>query len=1012
MGLQPGQILIVTDEKAPDGFIRDITPKTIKIKQGVANSLIFENAHAGSLIINKRSSADKKTPLEGVTFRITTTDGTFLPDENGNVSSNGLYYTDIAGQIVLKGVVGSLVVTEVETIDGFIIHEANRTQTVVVKPDDTQTLYFYNDPLCSLTIRKLDSVTGKPVPGTEFTVKDSNGNIIGRYTTGKDGTVTVTGLIPNSTVVVVETRVPAGYVLNSTPQTIIVKSGAGNSITSGGSSSGSGSTGGGSGSGGGNHLDFENDPTTTLVLQKFVDGTDNEPIQGVEFLVTDGSGAAVGPNNGYFYSDKDGRVTIPNLEPGAVITARETKTVDNFLLDGTPQTITIKAGESQTLTFWNKRAGNLIINKVSGDDQRTPLAGVKFKITYADGSYVDQDGGKTSSNGLYTTDSAGQIRISNVVGTIIVTEQESIPGYLIDPDNRSQTVTVNPNDTQTLTFVNKPTQTLTIQKLVTGTKDKPLAGVEFLITDSTGAFVGPNNGVYRTDQYGRITLTGLTPGTVITAKETKSADNFVLDGTPQSITIKEGESQTLTFYNSPIGGLELIKVNEADKSQRIPGVTFEIRKMDGALVDTITTGDNGRAFKSLDAGDYYLIEIETASGFKVDSTPHYFTVNDNAATTVTVTNKAFSGVIIHKTDAVTGEGLYNVKFLVYDANKNPIGEYSTDDQGYIYIDDLTVQGKGKLFIRELEAAEGYELDEQYKTVYVQPGKTVEIEWTNTPITGQFQIYKYAAEYNEVTGTPAGAPLKGAVYEISQARSGKVVDYITTDARGVAASKPLPLGRYKIVEVTPPAYWQISGITFDETLEYSGQIIKISDYDKPSNLGVTLTKRGNAEVLAGSQMRYDLTVANTSNVPLEGFYWHDRIPTDAATATVLTTGTYSTRLNYRILYKTSGSADYQVLASNLLTNNNYSFNLNAIPTQAGEAVTDIYFEFGKVPVGFQSLSGPTLTVTVRGNIPNNYQLVNRADAGGKYQGTWQTAQAGWVTIVRKLEGTPKLPKTGY
>ena len=276
-----------------------------------------------------------------------------------------------------------------------------------------------------------------------------------------------------------------------------------------------------------------------------MDGTDNEPIQGVEFLVTDGSGAAVGPNNGYFYSDKDGRVTIPNLEPGAVITARETKTVDNFLLDGTPQTITIKAGESQTLTFWNKRAGNLIINKVSGDDQRTPLAGVKFKITYADGSYVDQDGGKTSSNGLYTTDSAGQIRISNVVGTIIVTEQESIPGYLIDPDNRSQTVTVNPNDTQTLTFVNKPTQTLTIQKLVTGTKDKPLAGVEFLITDSTGAFVGPNNGVYRTDQYGRITLTGLTPGTVITAKETKSADNFVLDGTPQSITIKEGESQGL-----------------------------------------------------------------------------------------------------------------------------------------------------------------------------------------------------------------------------------------------------------------------------------------------------------------------------------------------------------------------------------------------------------------------------------------------------------------------------------
>jgi hypothetical protein len=304
-----------------------------------------------------------------------------------------------------------------------------------------------------------------------------------------------------------------------------------------------------------------------------------------------------------------------------------------------------------------------------------------------------------------------------------------------------------------------PTQTLVIQKLVEGSKDQGLAGVEFLVTDST----------------------------------------------PQSIEIKSGQVQTLTFYNTPVGGLELIKVSESDKSQRIKGVTFEIREMDGGLVDTITTGDNGRVFLPMDTGDYYAVEIEAAEGFKIDSTPHYFTIQDGKTTTLTVTNAPFSGIIIHKVDSVTGDGIYGVKFLVYDQNKNLIGEYSTDNEGYIYIDDLTVQGKGKLFIRELEAAPGYELDKEYKTVYVQPGKTIEIEWQNTPITGQFQIHKFAAEYNEVTGTPAGAPLQGAVYEISEARSGKVVDYITTDARDVAASKPLPLGRYKIVEVTGPGY---------------------------------------------------------------------------------------------------------------------------------------------------------------------------------------------------------------
>lgn len=283
---------------------------------------------------------------------------------------------------------------------------------------------------------------------------------------------------------------------------------------------------------------------------------------------------------------------------------------------------------------------------------------------------------------------------------------------------------------------------------------------------------------------------------------------------------------------------------------------------------------------------------------------------------------------------------------------------------------------------------------------------------NEAITGQIQIYKYAAEYNEITGTAPGTPLAGAVYEISNARTGKVVDYITTDARGVAASKPLPLTRYKVVEVTAPAYWQLDATVHDITLEYAGQIIKVSAYDKPSSLGVTITKRGNAEVLAGQTMRYDLTVANTSNVDLEDFFWHDKIPYDAARATTLTTGTYSARLNYRILYKTNYQTTYQVLASNLLTSNNYSFGLNAIPMQAGEVVTDIYFDFGKVPVGFQSTVGPTLSVIVNGNTVNGYQLVNRADAGGKYQGTWQTAQASWITLIRKYTTTPTLPKTGY
>lgn len=803
-GLEPGMTVIAREVRAKTGYLLDDSPQHALIKSGETARLQFLNQPAGNLIIRKVSSGPNKEPLEGVEFKITYADGSFVPDANGELSSNGIYYTNKSGEIRISGVVGTVVATETKTIPGFTIDEATRTQTVVVNPNDTQTLTFYNKP------------------------------------------------------------------------------------------------------------------TTTLILQKYISGTKNEPLAGVQFLVTDSSGAVVGPNNGYYTTDAAGQIVIEGLTDGMTVTAKEVKSVDGFVLDGTPQSIKIDQSQSpQRMTFWNERQGALIINKLSSLDRKTPLKGVTFKITTATGEFVPDENGKISSNGLYYTDENGQIILKGVTGTLVVTEVETIPGYTIEENTRTQTVVINPNDTQ-----------------------------------------------------------------------------------------------TLHFYNDPVGGVEIIKVNEDNHSERIPNTTFEIRKVDDALVDTVTTDKNGCVFVALEDGSYYAKEVTSNKSFRLDDTPHYFEIKDGKHVALQVTNKKLSGIVIHKIDSATGDGIYGVKFVLYDADKKPIGEYTSDDRGYIYIDEIPGGLSGRFYLRELEAAPGYTLDKQYKTVYVSPGKTVEIEWENTAVTGQIQIYKYAAEYNEVTGTAPGTPLKGAVYEIVNARSGKVVDYITTDARGVAASKPLPLTRYQLREVTAPAYWQLDPTVHDVTLEYPGQIIKLSAYDKPSSLGVSITKRGNAQVMAGQSMRYDLTVANTSNVPLESFFWHDKIPYDVARPMTLTTGTYSARLNYRILYKTNYNASYQVLASNLLTSNNYSFALNAIPMQAGEVVTDIYFDFGKVPVGFQSTANPTLSVMVNGNAVNGYYMVNRADVGGKYQGTWQTATASWVTIIRRLWNTPTLPKTGY
>ena len=51
------------------------------------------------------------------------------------------------------------------------------------------------------------------------------------------------------------------------------------------------------------------------------------------------------------------------------------------------------------------------------------------------------------------------------------------------------------------------------------------------------------------------------------------------DSQSQTVTINPNDTQTLRFYNNAVGGVELIKVSEADKTERIPNTTFEIRRV-------------------------------------------------------------------------------------------------------------------------------------------------------------------------------------------------------------------------------------------------------------------------------------------------------------------------------------------------------------------------------------------------------------------------------------------------
>ena len=887
-GLKAGTY-IVEETKASPFYSIDTPPQTVLLsgKDQDVVTLRFDNQPYGSVLIKKLADDANKTPLAGATFLVTDDKGTFIG------TANGEFTTDKSGAIQLPKLPAgtTIVAKEIRPPEGYALD--GTPQTITVQAGENAPLTFYNKPLCNLTILKRDALTKKPLAKAEFIVKDSEGKPIGtdngRFVTGSDGTVTITALNPNATIIVSEDKAPIGYIKDETPKTIVVRSGVPNSLT------------------------FDNEPSTTLVIHKYIEGTENEPLSGVAFKVVDGSGAAVGPDDGVYYTDKAGEIVLNGLEPGTTVVAREIKSVDGFVLDGTPQDILIKAGTVQNLTFWNERQGALIINKLDAVTKK-PLAGVTFKITTATGEFVPDENGKISSNGLYYTDKNGQIILKGVTGTLVVTEEKSIDGYTIDENTRTQTVVVNPDDTQ-----------------------------------------------------------------------------------------------SLYFYNAPIGGVELIKVNAADKTQRIPNTTFEIRRVsDGGLVDTVTTGADGRVYVPLASDNYYAVETEAGKGYQLDNTPIYFTVEDGKTTTKTVTNKAISGILIHKVNAVTGEGIPGVSFILYDSGNNPIAQETSDDRGYVRFENLTA---GRFYLRELEN-EGYIPDTQKKTVYVTSGETTEIEWQNTPITGQIQITKCSADYNPTNGLPAGTLLEGAVFEITD-KAGNVVDTIRTNNRGLAVSKRLPLSRYFVREIKAPEHYGISEKELTVYLEHEGQIVRIEVQDSNLLTGVSIKKTGPVQAVPSQPIRYVFSeIKNSSTTTLNSFYWRDQLPAQV-TLSKIVTGSYNQPLSYKVVYKTNLSGDYRTLADNLSTSKVYV--LDARPAVLGlaanERVTEVMFVFGIVPAGFAQVETPYIYATARSGLANNSGIVNVADVGGLYNGQWIQAVSRWLTTVY-TKTTVKLPKTGY
>lgn len=391
---------------------------------------------------------------------------------------------------------------------------------------------------------------------------------------------------------------------------------------------------------------------------------------------------------------------------------------------------------------------------------------------------------------------------------------------------------------------------------------------------SQGFYIdGKVDGIYVTKEADDRLIYDARTDAIWSAKKGSNADDGTSPDNPEGwVTYTyEGDSQTMVFYN---GGT----------IQNVDGPGKGLTTVQSYPKDfTFTGGDaifNGwKGSSRTEATDWHVWNT-SEFGYTSEMVMHQTKNVD---------------LVIKKADETTGEALKGAEFTVYKMQGGQWVTYTKAEWKDEYKDyralNLHAEDSegGKFKVVETKNPTGYTGTWEHEFTAEKEGVvTLTLDATNARKTGQITITK-TGENNK--------KLSGAVFEIKAAKDIKtaggttlvaantVVDTVTTDGNGSAASKQLELGQYIVKEKTAPDGYVLDTTEHAVTLDDSHTSVNVAIQNQKNAIVLQKVSKNDGTVMEGvtfhiwnDDKSYDKTQKTDSNgrITIDGVKdgtWH-------------------------------------------------------------------------------------------------------------------------------------------